>query len=530
MRYLNKIVFINSAHTRYAEVAMDGNVHFTGTQGVGKTTLLRALLFFYNCRKDRLGIRTQGQQAFDDFYVPTPSSYIIYEVSRGDEEPPFSIILFRHHNRAAFRFVDAPYSKDWFIDDLGIVASDNLTIRQRIQNIGIVQSGIIERYTQYLDILYGNRNAHLPKDLLRYYLIKSPQYQSIPRIIQNVFLNEQVDAGFIKNIIINSIAGDDEEIAVDLNFFRSKLIHFNDEMKDLSLWTDKNRQGIVETRRDADNIIKISHNVKATGFALHEQCGMLIYAHSKADTDMPILQNRILKKEEAIRLIDDKIRKITYDYEKEQKEIIGRISILSDKLKTAANKKKEYLRIGINDIILRSEKLPVLKMELRQKEQILSQLTANHHSISDKYKMLRDRLDLDRQQYLQALNEKKNSATGDFNERERLRISRKATRESEIREQFKSQISDIELQVNSCRELINEQKVQRVEVSVSSPMKEEISACERNIAESERKANFLNEEKLKKEIASTPSEINLNSIAERLRLTLLCRSRISRAE
>ena len=95
MRNLSKIIFINSAHIRYAEVAMDGNVHFTGTQGVGKTTLLRALLFFYNCRKDKLGIRTQGQQAFDDFYIPDSYSYIIYEVSRGEKEPPFSIILFK---------------------------------------------------------------------------------------------------------------------------------------------------------------------------------------------------------------------------------------------------------------------------------------------------------------------------------------------------------------------------------------------------------------------------------------------------
>lgn len=27
---------------------VDGNVHFAGTQGVGKSTVLRALLFFYN--------------------------------------------------------------------------------------------------------------------------------------------------------------------------------------------------------------------------------------------------------------------------------------------------------------------------------------------------------------------------------------------------------------------------------------------------------------------------------------------------
>ena len=44
MRYLNKIIFLNSAHIPYAEVKLDGNVHFIGTQGVGKSTLLRAIL------------------------------------------------------------------------------------------------------------------------------------------------------------------------------------------------------------------------------------------------------------------------------------------------------------------------------------------------------------------------------------------------------------------------------------------------------------------------------------------------------
>lgn len=45
MKYLNKIIFVNSANISYAEISVDGNVHFTGTQGVGKSTILRALLF-----------------------------------------------------------------------------------------------------------------------------------------------------------------------------------------------------------------------------------------------------------------------------------------------------------------------------------------------------------------------------------------------------------------------------------------------------------------------------------------------------
>lgn len=40
MKYLNKIIFINSANIPYSEISVDGNVHFTGTQGEGITFLL----------------------------------------------------------------------------------------------------------------------------------------------------------------------------------------------------------------------------------------------------------------------------------------------------------------------------------------------------------------------------------------------------------------------------------------------------------------------------------------------------------
>lgn len=499
MRQLNKIVFINSAHIRYAEVAIDGNVHFTGTQGVGKTTLLRALLFFYNCRKDKLGIRTQGQQAFDNFYIPETSSYIIYEVLRGEEEPPFSIILFRHHNRAAFRFVDAPYSKDWFIDTHGMVTTDHLTVRQRIQNLGIDFSGIIERYTQYLDILYGNRSAHLSKDLLKYYLLRSPQYQNIPRIVQNVFLNERVDAGFIKNIIINSITREDEEIAVDLNFFRSKLTHFNEELKDISLWTEKNRQGIVEVRRDVDNIIATSHEIKGKRFSLHEQCGMLNYAMNKAERDIPILQSRIGKKDEKIKTLNEKIQNLTDSYDKERRSLDGRIAVLDSKLKEAASKKRGYQRIGIEEMMARAATLDGLKLQKEQKERLLAQLTSSHQSISDKYEILRDRINLDHKQYMQKIKERKNDIVSDFNNRRMERMKSKSELETEIRDRFKAQAIQIDDKLLSLRERLTDQKEQRAKIAASSPRKEDIEATQRIISETENEIHQSAETKLKEE-------------------------------
>lgn len=80
MRYLNKIIFLNSANIQKAEIMLNGNVHFSGTQGVGKSTILRAILFFYNADKMHLGIST-SQKSFEEFYFPDLNSYIVYEVA-----------------------------------------------------------------------------------------------------------------------------------------------------------------------------------------------------------------------------------------------------------------------------------------------------------------------------------------------------------------------------------------------------------------------------------------------------------------
>ncbi len=499
MRALTKIVFINSAHIRYGEVALDGNVHFTGTQGVGKTTLLRALLFFYNARKDKLGIRNQGQRTFDDYYVPTPSSYIIYEVSRGNEEPPFCVILFRRHNKAAFRFVDAAYDKSWIIDELGVVATDPVTVRQRIQNKGIDLSGIIERYNQYLDIIYGNRSARLSKDLLKYYLLKSQQYHNIPRIIQNVFLNERVDAAFIKNTIISSLSDEDEEIAVDLNFFRSKLLNFTDELKDISLWSKKNKQGIVETRRDADKIIGISHKISAAEISMGEQCGMLIYARNKAEHDIPVLRCKIEKKQASINELRRKIKSTEENYIAAHEKITREIAVLDSDLKKAASLKKKYQNLGISEMIIRVESLESLRLALQQKQDLLAQLKAEYISIAQKYKSLKDELNLNFQLYKQKRAEEINTAKQEYINGKIASHEHRNKLQDEINEKFRTQKEDFEKKLTECRELRHEQELLRLEASKSSPLKNELETCSNNKAKFEKEASSLKEEKMMKE-------------------------------
>jgi len=47
-RILNRIVEINIANVRYADIELSGNTCFVGTNNFGKTSLQRAILFFYS--------------------------------------------------------------------------------------------------------------------------------------------------------------------------------------------------------------------------------------------------------------------------------------------------------------------------------------------------------------------------------------------------------------------------------------------------------------------------------------------------
>ncbi|OQY43279.1 MAG: hypothetical protein B6242_14930 [Anaerolineaceae bacterium 4572_78] len=116
MRYLNKIIFIQSAHINYTEIRLDGNVHFIGDQGVGKSTVLRAVLFFYNADTQKLGISTaSNKDQFQEYYFKHTNSHIIYEVV--SNEAKFLVWLYKEHGRLCYRFIESPYEQSFFMTE-----------------------------------------------------------------------------------------------------------------------------------------------------------------------------------------------------------------------------------------------------------------------------------------------------------------------------------------------------------------------------------------------------------------------------
>ena len=331
MKYLNKIIFINSANIPYAEISVDGNVHFTGTQGVGKSTVLRALLFFYNADKHRLGIQ-QGQKPFDEFYFRQSNSYILYEVMR--DNGAYTILVSRYQGRASWRFIDAPYRREWLVAEDKQVLSDWVKIRDRIDK-NIAVSARIESGAMFKDIIFGNTRDH---KYTRYALVQSSHYQNIPRSIQNVFLNTKLDADFVKNTIIQSMA--DEELPIDLQTYRRLVTDFEREYDEIDCWFRQTGDGNYPVRQLALKIAEQGRTVVALDRQLSDVWCMLNHAVGYSEEQIPLLEVEVDRVKASVAAERSREKELTAEYDKEKDSLNQELGANKSKLKEISQTRK----------------------------------------------------------------------------------------------------------------------------------------------------------------------------------------------
>ena len=477
MRYLNKIIFLNSAHIPYAEVKLDGNVHFIGTQGVGKSTLLRALLFFYNADKLRLGIPKE-KKSFDAFYFPNPNSYIVYEVMR--ENGAYCVLALKNQGRVMFRFIDAPFDSKWFIDEHKQVYGEWNQIREQVGKKHDISS-LVSSYEMYRDIIFGNNRRQELLSFRKYAIVESAKYQNIPRTIQNVFLNTKLDADFIKNTIIRSMS--DEDNCIDLNFYREQIKEFEQEYKDVSLWTKKEKNGEVQVRRMADKVIDAYRTLLNNRRRISEGRKELNYAERVAQELLPQYRLDIQESEAECNRVNRLISEEQEKYGKERDKLSRELGVLDDKLKTTAAKRKYYEEIHIEDILQRVEQETIIEEERKRQVAMKAELEKSYQNVVDKYKALLEQLDMDLRAF------RNNKATL-LNEHQAALVTQKETllqelrkAEMETREVFREKTSSVDEMI---AQLVHDEtalKIQKAKVAHENPFAQEMETNEKEFAE-----------------------------------------------
>ena len=376
MRFLNKIIFINSATIRYAEVMVDGNVHLIGTQGVGKSTLLRAILFFYNADTLKLGI-SKEKKSFAEYYFPFQNSFLIFEVQR--ETGPFCVVAFKSQGKVCFRFFDSAYSRDFFVSKEGHAFEKWEDNRKILDQQHIDHTRKIDRYEEYRDILYGNNEAG-KKEFAKYALLQSRQYKNIPRTIQNVFLNSKLEAEFIKQTIIMSL--NEEDISIDLQSYTHHLKGFESQLNDIHLYKQPH------IMRQADTTVKNHLAIKHLESEKNKFSLQLAWSAAQVQRNIPKLLDKKEKQEAEKTTLLEKIDGAEMRHRNKLDKIKAEISVLESDIKKAKEKTDYYNRLQIDSIIERVNKKPTLDAELTKLIKEKSILTSQFAEVTNKYDSL----------------------------------------------------------------------------------------------------------------------------------------------
>ena len=281
MKHLNRIIFINSASMRYEELELDGNIHLSGFSGAGKTTIERAILYFFTADQRNLGIDLNSQETFVQHYFASGDSHIVYEVKKDDGA--FCVILTNSENRIQYAFVDSPYRKEWIVDPVTrMVSSSWSEITKNIPQH--IDRDLVINIKDYIEILWG---CHRDHKYARYMLAESKGYDNLLKSLKNVFLHSGFSHDGLKTNIVCSLS--DNNPSINLVQLRSRLQDYLAISEDLQMWYKVSPKGENKTRQLAKEIIDNYFSYLEKIKKIHSTLCCLQYAVDNASKMLPML-------------------------------------------------------------------------------------------------------------------------------------------------------------------------------------------------------------------------------------------------
>ncbi len=384
-RILNRIIFINIANTDYASIEIAGNTCFVGTNNMGKTTLQRAILFFYSANTRGLGIST-SQKSFEDYYFQYPNSYIIYEVAT--EDGLFHVMVYRN-SKIFYRFVEAAFNKDQYLEDNTALIPKAVLTKLNEQHINY--SDQVETFERYRNIIYG---ADPDKKYKKFALMKgNSNYHNIPLAITSIFLSSEsvIRSEFVKECIANSITT--KHTNIELKTVERQLRQFTERYQDIETFFRKENAQRGDLIKD--NFAQI-RNLKTKQRSLAvELGGALKYAAEQKET----LGQQVGEKRSEIEALATAFREQEEAQKEKNKEANQEIGALKSKIREADKKQKEYEDKGIADLLKKAEEKTQLTLNLQARETEYATLTAGFSDVEQQFKTLFDALENERREF-----------------------------------------------------------------------------------------------------------------------------------
>ncbi|CAA6799381.1 MAG: Unknown protein [uncultured Sulfurovum sp.] len=231
---LKSVTLINSGDYTFSTIDIDGNVLLSGANGAGKSTFLRAVLFFYNPSLKRADFGIDANKtSFLDYYFPYPQSYLLYEYIN---QYGRNYVLVFKTKKLRFRFFAIDNYREIDLKKIFYVDGETLEpdmVMMNFRKVSINESDTFVGAEQFQKIIYGQEGRTKKSDLEKYALYNAnAEYLHIGNTIKNIFLNHKIDADSIKALLVSNIDEMDRP-SVQLEIVKNSIDKFLDKQESI---------------------------------------------------------------------------------------------------------------------------------------------------------------------------------------------------------------------------------------------------------------------------------------------------------
>jgi hypothetical protein len=314
---LKSIHFFNSALFKNEEINLGSNIFISGTNGAGKTTVLRVINFFNTANEKVL---KKEKLSFYDYFFKHSNSFLVYRYEKEEYDVLVSVYTKENAEKQSY--------EDKLLYRFSLLKKDSYDIDNIFNRVrrGDVFNELLEKEIstfeatsskQYLDILYGNTKN---KELGVFVFAKVKNYKNYTELLYSVFKNGAIEARSVKNIILDYVKSEHSAtMLLDLNRQERELLSF-----------EKNYHSIEEWKKGEDSIPTLKNHFTTLNTHLYHKKEKLISIAKHInyyEKFIPLLKNKIEEEDKN----SEKCKDIIKDIKTEKEEILK--NLLEDKIK-----------------------------------------------------------------------------------------------------------------------------------------------------------------------------------------------------
>jgi len=393
---LLRIIIIDSFwQGQVNELDLTGHTQLEGTNGAGKTSLMRLLPLFYGMRPSDIVSKVDQAKNFADFYLPRESSLLVYEYSR-----PFGqkcLVLASSDGRGVhFKFIDDSYDSQHFIASNAGNKAKPFTIgeiEKNYRSIGKESSKFlgIDKYRQVIQNLRSGRKLKEIRLLQNRFSFSEQACPHIDKVI-NGTIEKNLDFESVKRMLV-AIASD--HLARNTNDEKEQL---SLNKADITSWL-ADIQASRAIKKVADKISLWQKDFSAFSSLVNklQHLHAEIIAHQ---TRLEIKQEqRDEFKQSSIETrnkLESELTDIIEQYQKAKADLNAKIEADLSKIELLDEDKLNYDDDDASSYQIKADQAPQIQAELNEVVAVIDAFEGNITKIAQKFEKLIQQLEVEK--------------------------------------------------------------------------------------------------------------------------------------